>query len=154
MRDRFQFGGYLLRAASDAINRARHSIRWQRSSGGGSTPDPDALKLEPMLDEILAMREIARSQGAEFVVVLTTPQDGHGNFPDVDRRYTDVILQFAAGNGIPCYSPLAEMESAANGEPVFRLGTDAHWNARAHEFAAAGLYRFLKEKGLAPGMDR
>lgn len=108
------------------------------------------MRLRPMFDEILSVREIAKSHEAELVLLITNPQDAYGNFPEDDRRYTQLILQFAGDNKIPCYSPLAEMESAANGEPILRFAKDAHWNARAHELAAAGLYRFLNEIGLIP----
>jgi hypothetical protein len=153
-REHFRFGSYLLRGANDAIDRVRRAIRRRGLFGAGSTPEQDALRLGPVLDEILAIREIAKSQEARFVVLLTSPQDGYGYFPEDDRRYSELILRFVSDENIPCYSPLAEMQSAASGQPVFRFRTDAHWNARAHEFAAEGLHRFLKETALAGGTDR
>lgn len=150
MRENFRFGSYLLRAANAAADGARAEIRRLRLFDSGQITEQDAVRLRPMFDEILSMREIARSRGADFALLITNPQDAYGDFPEDDRRYTQLILEFAGDNKIRCYSPLAEMEHEAKDQTIFRFGTDAHWNARAHELAAAGLYRFLRETGLTP----
>lgn len=150
LREHFRFGSYLLRMANGAADRARAAIRRLRLFAEEPTAEQDAVRLGPMFDEILSMREIAKSHGAGLVLLVSNPQDAYGNFPEDVRRHTQLILQFAGDNKIPCYSPLAEMESASNGQPAFRFETDAHWNARAHELAASGLYRFLKQTGLTP----
>ncbi len=103
---------------------------------------------EDFLGDIVGMRRIAESYGAQFLLALApTKEQVHAEdlaevveFMDLDTGMLDmdkpqrIISEFAAANGIAVVDLLEQMRRAGTGKRLY-FPINSHWNAAGHRVA-------------------
>ena len=133
--------------------------------------DLDAAQYQRWFDEawevtielVLAIRELARQDGAELVVLMIPPdyvvdedrfQRYVARYPtlELDRDAPDRRFARAAGEHGFHFMNLGPVLRAAmqEGKGPFYLEQDRHWNAAGHALAAQALLEYLERNELVP----
>ncbi len=114
-----------------------------------SSADPQA-RLAPLLREVDRMAETACGRGIPFALLLVSHQEPDGTFSDDERTCNRAVMSHCVASAIPVLDLLPDLEEAAFGAPILRLGGDSHWSPAAHDIAARAAWRFLADTGLWP----
>jgi hypothetical protein len=147
----FELGAQLL----EATHRVYGFFLPRRAQAPPAEPDEPVdhaqirQAMVPALEEIAKARDVARSGGAEFVVVLINPQRPDGSFADAQYAYNSAVVDFCRARGIAVVDPLPELVRAAHGKPIFRSTDDYHWTGAADHLAAGQVYIYLTQSSLA-----
>ena len=94
---------------------------------------------QPVLDEVLALRETLGRHGIGLVVLLVNQQETDGSFASIEYECNRIVAEFADRNGILLLDPLARLVEVAGGAPVLRFPDDLHWTPLAHRVVAEEL---------------
>lgn len=135
---------YALTTAHDAVDRASQS---STDDPAGPSRSDIAWRLQPLLEEIRQIKDVSAASRSELVVLLINEQSENAAFAPIERLYNDVVTAFCASLGVRVVNPLPLLESTAHGTPIYRLGSDHHWSAQAHDVVASALLRALKADG-------
>jgi hypothetical protein len=112
------------------------------STSGQAAATADSLLL-PLLDELAALDQLAKSHGQQLVVLLIGFQQPDGSFSEGVKMQNRQVQDFCVARNIPVFDPVPLFE-ARSSEPVFRIDAiDYHWTPLAHDIAAEGLANYM-----------
>ena len=145
LNQHFEFGAHLLAAARRIAGLlAAGSAHTEMAAQTPIDMVEARQHLEPALQEILLASEIARSDGARFVVLLINPQASDGTFAPVQWAYNAVVTAFCRDRTIEVVDPLPALVADSGGRPVHRTFDDYHWTRNAHGVGARALSEHLR----------
>lgn len=143
----FHLGAYMVKA----LQNLRAGDASATATGNTSKSIPDAAAyLEPLYQEIDAVRRFLENTDTQFVVLIVTGQSADGRFSAANLALVDALQEYCREQGIPVVNPVPELQQRAAGKPVFRFPNDAHWNPAGHRVAAGLLATKLQDEGISP----
>lgn len=143
LADHFYLADHLLRQGHRLFGKTR---------GGDVVSAPAAQDVESRLTSLLRelqnLQNVVAASNAALVVLLINEQQPDGEFAPVEKDYNRVVTSFCQSIGVTVVDPLPALEKLAGGKPIFRQGSDHHWNAAAQRIAADEVWRVLAKEGL------
>ena len=120
--------------------------RFSANREGASAPLSPQEALQPLLDELDAIHQLLDARGIELLVLLVNHQEMDGTFSPGEKEYNAIVTAHGKQEGIAVFDPIPHFEAVDAEAPIFRIGGDHHWSARAQALVAKELSTLLRQQ--------